>query len=373
MTSIKSYIVSAIMALVFTTGDTLWATPNHPFWFDGQYIEAENLKAGDTLWAVDGSALVLENKFTKDTTVQVYNFTVEDNHNYYVGAPGVLVHNDCFLKKLEQFPELAAEIKKLPKGLKGKFIEDFFEAGDDVLEVLNGPGGVRAWEIPAKHNDLIRTDVKFLQSLEKKMATYPKLADDLVEPELFDAFKRVHDNPELAFEILQELSGDIPGDIAKIAKSEFFINYVVKGRQFNKNVVENLLTHPTIRSRLEQLFPSINLNEYQLLTEVQLYTTNGYTKADILLVKKVGTKIEDVIYIENKLSKGTDFTIRQKEALGQIKHEGGLEVKVDKGPLIAGEFLEINIFKSVKISDHGETSLNSLTPEDIKLIDFSKF
>ena len=69
VTSIKSYIVSAIMALVFTTGDTLWATPNHPFWFDGQYIEAENLKAGDTLWAVDGSALVLENKFTKDTAV----------------------------------------------------------------------------------------------------------------------------------------------------------------------------------------------------------------------------------------------------------------------------------------------------------------
>ena len=77
------------MALVFHTGDTLWATPNHPFWFDGQYVEAENLKSGDTLWAVDGSALVLENKFTKDTTVRVYNFTVEDNHNYYVGYPGV--------------------------------------------------------------------------------------------------------------------------------------------------------------------------------------------------------------------------------------------------------------------------------------------
>ncbi len=208
VTSIKSYLVSAIMALVFSSGDTLWATPNHPFWYKDHYVEAEALSIGDALAAADGSTEIITNAFIKDTTLKVYNFTVEDNHNYFVGNSGLLVHNDCFLDRIKNSPGLVAAIDELPSGLKGKFIEDFFEAGDDVLEVLKRePGCVRAWEIPAKQNDLIRTDVKFLQSLEKKMANYPKLADDLVEPKLYDAFKRIHDNPELAFEILQELSG----------------------------------------------------------------------------------------------------------------------------------------------------------------------
>ncbi|MCO6460910.1 MAG: hypothetical protein J5I59_05865 [Saprospiraceae bacterium] len=63
VTSIKSYIVSAIMALVFTTGDTLWATPNHPFWYKDHYVEAEALHAGDVLTALDGGTEVLAHTF----------------------------------------------------------------------------------------------------------------------------------------------------------------------------------------------------------------------------------------------------------------------------------------------------------------------
>ncbi len=134
------------------------------------------------------------------------------------------------------------------------------------------------------------------------------------------------------------------------------------------------MTHPTIRTKLEQLFPGINLNEYQLLTEVQLFTTNGYTKADILLVRKVGDEIEDIIYIENKLSKGTDFTERQGEALKIIKHEGKLTVKSSTDNILPkGIVIDFPTYKSVKISDHGSTDLNNLNMEDIQLINFSKY
>ncbi len=147
VTSIKSYLVSAIMALVFSSGDTLWATPNHPFWFDGQYVEAESLNAGDTLWTIDGSALILENKFTRDTAVRVYNFTIEDNHNYYVGSPGVLVHNDCFFDKIKNSPGLVAAIDELPKGLKGEFIKDFAIESSKVLDKFkDNPHYVKSWE-----------------------------------------------------------------------------------------------------------------------------------------------------------------------------------------------------------------------------------
>ncbi len=76
VTSIKSYLVSAIMALVFHTGDTLWATPNHPFWYKDQYVEAEALSVGDALTVADGSKEVIPNTFVKDTTLRVYNYTV---------------------------------------------------------------------------------------------------------------------------------------------------------------------------------------------------------------------------------------------------------------------------------------------------------
>ena len=54
MTALKTYIVSAILAIVFTTQDTLWATPNHPFWHKGHYVEASTLHAGDTIEALEG-------------------------------------------------------------------------------------------------------------------------------------------------------------------------------------------------------------------------------------------------------------------------------------------------------------------------------
>ncbi len=183
MTSIKSYLVSAIMALVFHTGDTLWATPNHPFWYKDQYVEAEALSVGDTLTAADGSTEVIINTFVKDTTLKVYNFTVEDNHNYYVGNSGLLVHNDCFLDRIKNSPGLVAAIDELPSGLKGKFIEDFFEAGDDVLEVLKRESGcVRAWEKLANRDQWVRTNTDLLKKLVDKSDDFIVKIDELYSP-----------------------------------------------------------------------------------------------------------------------------------------------------------------------------------------------
>ena len=164
---------------------------------------------------------------------------------------------------------------------------------------------VKAWEVAAKHNDALRLNIDFLTNLSHHIDNYPKLDLDIDNPVLFNAYKKIHDNPELGFETLKELGDDVTEQIQDLAKSEFFKHFVVKGRQFNKNIVDNFLSNNVIKNKLQQLFPGINLDEYQLLTEVQLYTPGGFTKADILLVKKTGNSIDDVIYIENKLSKST--------------------------------------------------------------------
>ena len=68
------------------------ATGNHPFYVDGIYKEARELKVGDKLLMKDGSLKEIEEISYYKSNVLVYNIKVEDNHNYYVGE-GYLAHN----------------------------------------------------------------------------------------------------------------------------------------------------------------------------------------------------------------------------------------------------------------------------------------
>ncbi len=168
VTAIKNYIVTAILAIVLSNSDTLWATPDHPFWSIDRYVSASELRDGDHLTTCDNMPIQVENIIYRDTSVRVYNITVEGNNNYYAGHTSILVHNDCFLKKLDAFPTLKAQLDELSGVLKGQFLEDFVDAGDDVLGFLNKEGGVRAWE---KAIDFVnvRKDIDFLKSFSKAL------------------------------------------------------------------------------------------------------------------------------------------------------------------------------------------------------------
>jgi hypothetical protein len=71
---------------------------------NGFYVEAKDLKVGDTFIGANGEPSTLEATDRKEypNGISVYNFTVEDNHNYFVianyeafqnGSMPVLVHN----------------------------------------------------------------------------------------------------------------------------------------------------------------------------------------------------------------------------------------------------------------------------------------
>ncbi|MCO5277401.1 MAG: HINT domain-containing protein [Saprospiraceae bacterium] len=169
MTALKTYIVSAILAIVFNAQDTLWATPNHPFWHKGHYVEASALHAGDTIETLDGGYNRIQQIIPISGERRVYNITVAENSNYYVGSRGMLVHNDCFLKRLTDSPELIARIDALPSALKGQFIQDFYETGDDVIKVLKErPECVRAWE-SVFSNETVRKNINNLQKIDEQV------------------------------------------------------------------------------------------------------------------------------------------------------------------------------------------------------------
>ncbi|MFC3743130.1 polymorphic toxin-type HINT domain-containing protein [Paractinoplanes deccanensis] len=74
----------------------LTATAGHKFYSPGKgWIEAEDLKAGDTLRDPRGRAVTITRTVDHSGTTTVYNLTVNDTHTYYVAAgdESVLVHN----------------------------------------------------------------------------------------------------------------------------------------------------------------------------------------------------------------------------------------------------------------------------------------
>lgn len=102
MTAIKTNIVKLKIKgekRVFTT------TTEHPFYIqkarselsndkeEGEWKTAEELKVGDKVLSKNRKWTPILEINRDDKPTKVYNFEVEENHNYYVGESGVLSHN----------------------------------------------------------------------------------------------------------------------------------------------------------------------------------------------------------------------------------------------------------------------------------------
>lgn len=87
-----------------TVGDSVInATPTHPFYVPAKgWTEACELRAGDVLYTVNGEYVVVEQVQHEilEEPITVYNFSVEDNHTYFVGDKSLCVHNTCLTEKM---------------------------------------------------------------------------------------------------------------------------------------------------------------------------------------------------------------------------------------------------------------------------------
>ena len=88
---------------------TLISNRIHPFYSDGKWIKAEDLKAGIRLHSESGKTQTVRNIIVKPTPLKAYNLTVADWHTYFVKGnqaetEGVWVHNDCSSRKTPSTP-----------------------------------------------------------------------------------------------------------------------------------------------------------------------------------------------------------------------------------------------------------------------------
>ena len=86
---------------LYAGSEKIEVTADHPFYINGAWVQVQDLKPGDELSVFDGGKKALDSLRFVANPITVYNFTVQDYHNYYVTNAQVLVHNTgpCDLTK----------------------------------------------------------------------------------------------------------------------------------------------------------------------------------------------------------------------------------------------------------------------------------
>jgi Pretoxin HINT domain len=185
--SIKRGLVSLF------TGGLLIAQPTleHPVWTENHhdYVPAQDLKVGDTFLDGKGAPIRLDSLAIKpDTTLTVYNFEVNDLHNYYVGRQEVLVHNTCVALRALFGSE--ADYKKLIEHLNlknnndvlSKFLDGTFDVNKlwKVIYDSRLVNGKTLFKPPYGTNLSVFTDIqKVITNIGDTPAKLAKLKDAL--------------------------------------------------------------------------------------------------------------------------------------------------------------------------------------------------
>lgn len=84
---------AAIWSVHLSNGETIYTTARHPFYANGYYIQTRYLQPNDKILLVNGDYVEVELVQQERYCADVFNFEVEEFHNYY--ANGCLVHNSC--------------------------------------------------------------------------------------------------------------------------------------------------------------------------------------------------------------------------------------------------------------------------------------
>ncbi len=76
-----------------TPTEIIETTPEHPFYVNGEWIEAKDLRQDDQINSRTGNTIRVLKTEEVHAPQYVYNLLVEGAHNFYVGQEGLLAHN----------------------------------------------------------------------------------------------------------------------------------------------------------------------------------------------------------------------------------------------------------------------------------------
>jgi len=85
-----------LMAVEMENGTLFEVTPDHHFMTERGWLPISHINAEDELINIVGNPVRIKNMESFARNSIVYNFTVEDNENYFVTSDGILVHNATY-------------------------------------------------------------------------------------------------------------------------------------------------------------------------------------------------------------------------------------------------------------------------------------
>ena len=94
----------SVLELRLSNGEVLEPTPPHRFYSETRqdWVEARELRVSEQLRSKGGEKVTLASVAVRAGEHRVYNLEVEQEHQFYVGETGVLVHNSY---AFEDFPD----------------------------------------------------------------------------------------------------------------------------------------------------------------------------------------------------------------------------------------------------------------------------
>ncbi len=116
---------SNVWNYTFSNGETIGATPNHPFFSERRqdYIPIGEIAIGEAIRNPQNEVITLTSKTPRTNgTEKVYNLEIYRDHNFLVGNGRLLVHNSCLpagFISFEQFKQFGTTIQA--KFAKNKF------------------------------------------------------------------------------------------------------------------------------------------------------------------------------------------------------------------------------------------------------------
>uniref|UniRef100_UPI0026087303 Hint domain-containing protein n=1 Tax=uncultured Microscilla sp. TaxID=432653 RepID=UPI0026087303 len=222
---------ASALVTVATTKDTLYATPEHPFYLPQlkKYVPASELRQGNHLQLSNGTCAAITSTRWLDTLVTVYNISVAKHHNYF--AKGVLVHNadcDTLWAKFAHYPKMN-EVKAKVQGWKDTKLEKTFlkdmEDKNLAKKVFGEPDLVDMWEIFYKADEArLRVSLSDLEKLENVVLGVKNSSDLRAKGLIDDILTYIKSNPSKAT------------DWINLRKEKFYKNFAISSSQIEKNL-----------------------------------------------------------------------------------------------------------------------------------------
>jgi len=93
VTRLFNTISTEIVTLCFENGETVRCTPRHRFFTNRGWLSAESLTSGTTVRGLNGVMWPVRSVSKSPESTPVFNMRVDQEHTYFVGETGFLVHN----------------------------------------------------------------------------------------------------------------------------------------------------------------------------------------------------------------------------------------------------------------------------------------